>query len=78
MIDSLKLTIKHKIGGNGHLIGSITSKEISKSLKEQFNLDIDKKTIVLKNSIKTTGVFTVDCKLGHSIHANLTIDIIEA
>jgi len=78
MIDSLKLTIKHKIGGNGHLIGSITSKEISKSLKEQFDLDIDKKTIVLKNPIKTTGVFTVDCKLGHSIHASLTIDIIEA
>ena len=78
MIDSLKLTIKHKIGGNGHLIGSITSKEISKSLKDQFDLDIDKKTIVLKNSIKTTGVFTVDCKLGHSIHASLTVDIIEA
>jgi len=78
MIDALKLTIKHKVGGNGHLIGSITSKEISKELKEQFNLNIDKKTIVLKNSIKTTGVFTVDCKLGHSIHANLTIDIIEA
>ena len=29
MIDALKLTIKHKVGGNGHLIGSITSKEIS-------------------------------------------------
>jgi large subunit ribosomal protein L9 len=78
MIDSLKLTIKHKVGGNGHLIGSITSKEISNALKEQFDLNIDKKTITLKNAIKTTGVFTIDCKLGHSVHASLTIDIIEA
>ena len=78
MIESLKLTIKHKIGGNGHLIGSITNKEISKSLKEQFNLDIDKKSIHLKNPIKTPGIFKVDCKLGHAINSELTIDIIEA
>ena len=78
MIDALKLTIKHKVGGNGHLIGSITSKEISSSLKTQFDLDIDKKTIVLKNAIKTPGIYKVECKLGHSIHANLTIDVIEA
>jgi large subunit ribosomal protein L9 len=78
MIDSLKLTIKHKVGGNGHLIGSITSKEIANALKEQFNLDIDKKSITLKNPIKTPGIFEVDCKLGHSIHASLTVDVIEA
>ena len=78
MIDSLKLTIKHKVGGNGHLIGSITSKEISNALKEQFKLDVDKKSITLKNAIKTPGIFEVDCKLGHGIHASLTVDVIEA
>jgi len=78
MIDSLKLTIKHKVGGNGHLIGSITSKEISKALKEQFKLDVDKKSITLKNTIKSPGIFEVDCKLGHGIHASLTVDVIEA
>jgi large subunit ribosomal protein L9 len=76
MIESLKLTIKHKVGGNGHLIGSITNKEIAKALKEEFNLDIDKKSIHLKNPIKTPGIFKVDCKLGHSISCELTIDII--
>ena len=77
MIDALKLTIKHKVGGNGHLIGTIKSKEISISLKEQFDLEIDKKTIVLKKSIKSAGIFEVDCKLGHGISANLTIDVID-
>jgi len=76
MIESLKLTIKHKVGGNGHLIGSITNKEISKALQDEFNLDIDKKHIILKNNIKTPGIFKVDCKLGHSINAQLTIDVV--
>jgi large subunit ribosomal protein L9 len=76
MIESLKLTIKHKIGENGHLFGSITNKEIAKSLKEQFDLEMDKKHISLKDAIKTIGIFKVDCKLGHAIHASLTIDVI--
>jgi large subunit ribosomal protein L9 len=76
MIESLKLTIKHKVGGNGHLIGSITNKEIAKALKDEFKLDMDKKSLQLKAPIKTPGIFKVDCKLGHSISCELTIDII--
>ncbi len=77
MLESLKLTIKHKVGGNGHLIGTITNKEISNALKNEFKLDIDKKSINLKNAIKTAGIFKVDCKLGHGINAQLTVDVIE-
>jgi len=76
MIESLKVTIKHKVGGNGHLIGSITNKEISKALKDEFKLDIDKKSINVKNPIKTPGIFKVECKLGHSINCELTVDVI--
>jgi len=76
MIESLKLTIKHKAGENQHLFGSITNKEISAALQEQFDLEIDKKNISLKNAIKTIGVFEVDCKLGHGIHATLNVDVI--
>ncbi len=75
-LDSTKLTIKHKIGANGHLIGSVTNKEIGEELKKQFNIEIDKKAISLKNKIKSTGIFEIDCKLGHGIHASLKVDII--
>ncbi|EFU69469.1 conserved hypothetical protein [Aliarcobacter butzleri JV22] len=37
---------------------------------------IDKKNIALDNKIKTIGIYEVDCKLGHSIHAKLKIDVI--
>jgi len=75
-LNATKLTIKHKIGANGHLIGSVTNKEISESLKEQFSIEIDKKSISLKTKIKAEGTFEADCKLGHAIHANLSVVVI--
>lgn len=75
-LNSTKLTIKHKIGANGHLIGSVTNKEISEALKTEFSIDIDKKNISLKSKIKAAGIFEADCKLGHGIHATLKVDVI--
>jgi large subunit ribosomal protein L9 len=75
-LSTTKLTIKHKIGANGHLIGSVTNKEISESLKEQFSIEVDKKSISLKSKIKAEGTFEADCKLGHAIHASLSVVVI--
>ena len=75
-LNATKLTIKHKVGANGHLIGSVTNKEISESLESQFSIILDKKNISLDKKIKSIGIYEVDCKLGHSIHAKLKIDVI--
>ncbi len=42
-INSTKLTIRHKVGANGQLIGSVTNKEISEELEKQFSIMVDKK-----------------------------------
>jgi large subunit ribosomal protein L9 len=75
-IDSLKFTVKHKVGANGHLIGSVTNKEIQQVMFEQAEIGIDKKQITLKSKIKTIGIFEADCKLGNGIHAIAKIDVI--
>ncbi len=75
-LDSFKFTVKHKVGANGHLIGSVTNKEISIIFLEQANITLDKKQISLKNKIKTVGIFEVDCKLGNGINATAKIDVI--
>lgn len=75
-LNATKLTIKHKIGANGHLIGSVTSKEISDALEKDFEIIIDKKNITVDKKIKAPGIYEIDCKLGHAVHANLKIDII--
>ncbi len=75
-IDSFQFTIKHKVGANGHLIGSVTNKEVQQAMYEQANIGIDKKQITLKEKVKSVGIFEADCKLGNGIHAIAKIDVI--
>lgn len=75
-INATKLTIRHKVGANGQLIGSVTNKEISEELEKQFSIMVDKKSIVVDNKLKNIGIYEVSCKLGHSVNATLKIDII--
>ena len=73
---TLKLTIKRKLGANGSLFGAVTKDEIAHELKDQHALEIDKKAVEMEHPIKTTGNFDISVKLGHGIHANLTLIII--
>ncbi len=52
-----------KLGEGGKTFGSISSKEISQAAKEQLGYDLDKKKIVVKDAIKSPGVFTIPVKL---------------
>ena len=52
------------------------AKEISESLKEQYKLEIDKKKIELKETIKNLGTFNVNIKLFEGVNANLNVNVI--
>ena len=72
---TLKLTAKG--GGAGRLFGSVTNTEIAEALDKQFGIQLDKRKIVLDEPIKTTGVYTVRCKLGYEINADLKVEVSE-
>ncbi|MCH5323427.1 MAG: 50S ribosomal protein L9, partial [Helicobacter sp.] len=74
-IQEVTLKIKQKVGANGALYGAITKEDIAQKLYEQHRITIDKKTIELKNPIKSTGVYTLEIKLGNGINAILKTDI---
>ena len=75
-LKGIMLRIKVKAGGNGKIFGGVTSKEISDSLKKEYGFDIDKKKIMLNETIKTVGVFTIDIKLFEGVIGKLKVDII--
>ena len=75
-LSKIMLKVKVKAGGNGKIFGSITSKEIATELKNQYSIEIDKKKILLKDSIKELGVFNIEIKLYEGIIGKLKIDII--
>ena len=72
-----QVKISAKAGQGGRLFGSVTSKEISESLKEQHKLDINKTKIVLPDPIKSFGTFEVKCKLGHEVTGTINVLVIE-
>lgn len=75
-LSKIMLKIKVKAGENGKIFGSITSKEIAIELKNQYNIEIDKKKILLKDSIKEIGIFNIEIKLYEGIVGKLKIDIV--
>ena len=73
---TLKLTVK--AGDNGKLFGAVTSKEISEALKTQFNIVVDKKKVLLSESIKEAGCRKVDIKLNEGVIGTITVMITPA
>ena len=75
---AMTLTVAAKGGGAGKLFGSVTNQEIADALKANSGIALDKRKIVLSDSIKNVGTYTVQCKLGYEIVAPLTVKIVEA
>ncbi len=69
--------IAAKAGANGKLFGAVTAKEISTEIKNQYQMDVDKKKISLAQDIKGYGSFTAEVKLHPGVTAELKIEVVE-
>jgi len=68
---SVNLTVK--VGKDGKLFGSVSTKEIADACKAQLNLDVDKKKLVLPEPIKELGKTVVPLKLHPQVTASLNV-----
>ena len=65
---------KVKAGENGKVFGSVTSQEISASLKEQ-GYDVEKKMIVLPEPVKNVGTYEIEIKLAAGITSKIKLSV---
>ena len=77
VLKEMTLVVTAKGGGAGRLFGSVTNAEISDALAKQHKIDLDKRKIVVKDPIKNVGTYTVVCKLGYEVNAELRVEIKE-
>ncbi len=75
-IDGKKVNVAIKTGKDGKLFGSVTNKEVAEAIKKTFNVDIDKKKIVME-ALKTSGEHAVNVKLHKDIAATVTVNVTE-
>ena len=72
------VVVSIKAGEGGRTFGSVSSKEIATAYKEQCGKEIDKKKIILPESIKSFGVYEVAVKLHPKVTGSLKVWVKEA
>lgn len=76
-LKEMSITLKMKAGEGGRTFGSISTKEIAKAAKDQLELTLDKKKMVLKEPIKSLGNHIIAVKLHPKVTSELTVKVIE-
>ncbi len=72
----IEVSIAVKTGEGGRLFGSVTGKDIADALKAKHNIDIDKRKIELKDTIKSLGTYPVTIKLHPEVSTQIKVHII--
>lgn len=75
-IEEITLKMVAKVGDNGKIFGSITSKEIAENLEKQYKIKVDKKKINLNETIKSLGTVSVEIKLYEGVSAKLKVMVV--
>ena len=76
-LSAVQVVIRAKAGSAGKLFGAVTSEAISRALKEQFGMDIEKNKIVQSEPIKSFGAYSVKAKLGYEVSATINLLVVE-
>jgi len=78
--DKLKdvvLRIGAKAGQSGKLFGSVTNVQIAQALKEQADVEIERRKILLDEEIKTLGTYTATLNLHKDVDSKVQFEVVE-
>ena len=74
-LSKVEITLFVRLGENGKLFGSIASKDVAEELLKQTKIDLDRRKIELKESVKGVGTYKAVAKIHPEIAAEFTVHI---
>jgi len=74
-LEGITLSTVVKVDQEGHMFGSVSQLDIMKLLKDEKQIEITKKMVVLPRPIKETGVHTIHLKLKEEVKAEFTLKV---
>lgn len=77
-LEDKSVTLSIKAGQGGRAFGSVSSKEVAEAIKKQLQIDIDKKKLVMPESLKTFGTHIVPIKLHKDVTGQISVKVTEA
>ena len=75
MLSKLTLTSSQRAGEEGHLFGSVTSKDVADLLEKQ-GYNIDRRKIQMDENIRQTGEHKVPIRLHRDVTAEVTLNVV--
>jgi len=77
-IESAKLAVRAKAGGNGKLFGAVTNADVASAIAGALSIEIDKHKIEMTSQIKALGTYPVEIKLPKGVVAKTVVDVVAA
>ena len=74
-LEGLTVTLAHKVGAEEKLFGSVTNIEIAAFLKQN-GFDIDRKIIVVKDTVKEVGQYKAIIKLHKEVSVEIPFEVV--
>ncbi len=76
-LKKVELTIPVRIGEGGKVFGAVTGKDISDAAKRQYDLDLDKRKVEIKEPIKALGTYDVIIRVHPAITSVIKVHVVE-
>ena len=77
-IEGHAFRVEAKAGGNGKLFGTVTNAQVADAIHEALGITVDRHKIELKDGIKAVGTYPLQVRLGKSIVAKTTVQVVAA
>lgn len=75
-LNGLTVRIAAKAGASGKIFGSVNAIQIADALKEQHQIEVDRKKIVIVgDAIKEIGTHTANINLHREVKAEISLDV---
>ena len=75
MLSKVTLTSSQRAGEEGHLFGSVTSKDVADLLEKQ-GYNIDRRKIQMDENIRQTGEYKVPIRVHRDVTAEVTLNVV--
>ena len=75
-IEAVSIRIGAKAAQNGKIYGSVNALQLAEALKEQFNIEVDRKKITVDGeSVKEIGEYIARISLNKEVSANIKFEV---
>lgn len=75
-IEAVSIRIGAKAAQNGKIYGSVNALQLAEALKEQFDIEVDRKKIIVDGeSVKEIGEYTAKINLSKEVSASIKFEV---